>query len=189
MLPVWSRCVVTGPQSDFYLGTLPRDTKSVGNCGDRGEAGSTVPQKRELAAKMNYGTGEFMREIVAGFVIALAAGIGFVGVAASPASAQVYVEGASQGAGAVLSSTGARPASGGVLPNTGQQAVGGVLSQTGALPFQVSGSGSTATATPQASVQGLAFTGADIASLVTVALAAMTLGVVLTRRARPRAEG
>ena len=127
---------------------------------------------------MNYLTGEFMKEITKGFVIAAAVCLGFVALVASPASAQPYVAATPQGAGAVLSSTG------------GQQPVGAVLSSAdarpAALPFQVSGS--AATATPRASAQGLAFTGADIATLVTVALAAMTLGVVLTRRARPRAE-
>ena len=136
---------------------------------------------------MDCWTGEFMKETVRKFGIAIAMCLGFVALSASPASAQVYVQGASQPAGNVLSSTGARLAPGGVLPSIGeQQAVGGVSSQTGAAPFQVSGA--TATATPRASAQGLAFTGADIATLLTVALAAMTLGVILTRRARPRAE-
>jgi hypothetical protein len=71
------------------------------------------------------------------------------------------------------------PAIGNVLSNTGERSASGVV-----LPLQVSSG--VVPATPQASVQGLAFTGADIVSLVVIALVAMTAGIVLTRRGRPR---
>lgn len=51
------------------------------------------------------------------------------------------------------------------------------------LPLQVS-SGAV-TASQQAPVEGLAFTGADIATMVLVGMAAVAIGVVLTRT-RPR---
>ncbi len=70
-------------------------------------------------------------------------------------------------------------------------AVGAVLSTSGertptaqVLPLQVSGGG--VAAARQAPVRGLAFTGADIASMVVLALGAIALGAVLTRRGRPR---
>lgn len=55
------------------------------------------------------------------------------------------------------------------------------------LPLQVSSGavGATFAATAQAREEGLAFTGADVASLVLMGLGAITVGMVLTRRARP----
>ena len=80
--------------------------------------------------------------------------------------------------GEVLSTTGNSSPSGNVLSSTGQG-----VGQPAALPLQVS---SGVRATSQARVQGLAFTGADIAGLMVIGLVAMAIGVVLTRRARPR---
>lgn len=77
------------------------------------------------------------------------------------------------------------PVLGGVLAETGQRpaAVATPAPATAqVLPLQVGGA---VAAAQQAPVQGLAFTGADIASLVGIALAAIVLGTVLARRARP----
>lgn len=111
-----------------------------------------------------------MKEIVRRYVVASVICLGFLPFLASPASAQtdrVYT-GVTPPV-VVLSETGARPA------------------QAPALPFQVSSSAGSVT--PQASVGGLAFTGADIMGLVTIALVALGLGAALTRQARPRTEG
>ncbi len=84
------------------------------------------------------------------------------------------------------------PALGGVLAESGQgatlaapavAAAPGQAASTQALPLQVAGA---VAATQQAPVQGLAFTGADIAGMVVIGLAAIAVGTVLARRARPR---
>jgi hypothetical protein len=91
--------------------------------------------------------------------------------------------GNSQNAGGVLASSGTRVTPPAALQ--GQGAQGQVLGAQGqVLPLQVSSGG--VAATQQARVQGLAFTGADIATMVLLALSAMAVGVVLTRRGRPR---
>jgi hypothetical protein len=78
------------------------------------------------------------------------------------------------------------PVLGGVLAETGQRPAAAVATPAPAaaqvLPLQVGGA---VAAAQQAPVQGLAFTGADIASLVGIALAAIVLGTVLAHRARP----
>lgn len=110
-----------------------------------------------------------MREMVWRSAVAAVLCLGFVGLVASPASGQT--DGVYTGVAppvVVLSNAGERPA------------------PAPALPFQVANAGAP---TPQAAVQGLAFTGADIVGLVTVALVALALGAALTRRARPRTEG
>ncbi len=78
------------------------------------------------------------------------------------------------------------PAVDAVLANSGERAtvVPTAAVQGQVLPLQVSGGG--VGATQQARVEGLAFTGADIATMVLIGLSALALGVVLTRRARPR---
>ena len=110
------------------------------------------------------------RLLAAGFLL-----LGFALLAAMPASAQVETlyTGVTPPAintpnspGAVLATTGERTAPAQVL-----------ASQT---------SGAVA-ATSQGSVQGLAFTGADIAGLVTLGFSLTAVGLVLTRRARARA--
>ena len=96
-----------------------------------------------------------------------------IALAAPPASAQVetvYTGLAPPSVGAVLSNTGQRTVTPAVSPQV--------------LPLQVS-SGAVA-GTQQARVQGLAFTGADIVTLVAMGLSAIAIGVVLNRRARPR---
>ena len=122
----------------------------------------------------------------------LAAGVlwlGFIAGAASPASAQVDVR--YTGPGVVVPTIGspggpgasAVPA-GGVLASSGQRTLPVDESvPTRVLPSQVSGG---VTGTAQAPVQGLAFTGADIVTLVTFGLVATMVGIVLNRRARPR---
>jgi hypothetical protein len=95
--------------------------------------------------------------------------LGLIALAASPALAQVervYTGVTPPSVGNVLSITGERPATGNVLP---------LQVSSGVVP-----------GAPQASTRGLAFTGADVVSLVVLALVAMTVGVVLTRRGRPR---
>lgn len=100
--------------------------------------------------------------------------LGFVAWTAVPASAQVDVR--YTGPGLAVPT---------ITPSPGP--VGAVLSETGQRPAlevrQLSGG---VAGTAQAPVQGLAFTGADIVSLVTIGLSALMLGVVLNRRARPR---
>lgn len=79
------------------------------------------------------------------------------------------------------------PVLGGVLADTGQRPAAVATpapTATQILPLQTSGA--VAATTQQAPVQALAFTGADIVSLVGVALAAIVLGTVLAHRARPR---
>ena len=114
---------------------------------------------------------------------------GFVAWAAMPASAQVDVRYTGPGL-AVPTIT---PSGGPV----GGPPVGGVLSETGQRPaVQVSQPAPTqfvaaqlsggAAGNAQAPVRGLAFTGADIVTLVTIGFSALMLGIVLNRRARPR---
>ena len=122
-----------------------------------------------------------MKQLVRRRATAVMLCLGFVGFLGSPASAQTertYTGVAPPVVGQVLSNTGERSTPPAVQP-------GAVLPAQGAvLPFQVS-AGPPA---PQAATQGLAFTGADIAGLVTIALVALTGGVVLTRRARPKSS-
>lgn len=117
--------------------------------------------------KRHEGLGSSVKEMVRRSVVAGVMCVGFLFLVASSASAQVY--------------TGTTPPVV-VLSNTGERSA-----QAPVLPFQVSSSAGSVT--PQANVSGLAFTGTDIMGLVTVALVALGLGTVLTRRARPQAEG
>lgn len=110
-------------------------------------------------------------------MLAVMACIGMMTLVSAPAWAQVervYTGVTPPVLGGVLGESGQRPA---VAP-TPAQAPGQQV-----LPLQVS---SPALATQQAPVQGLAFTGADVASLVVIALGAIIIGTVLARRARPR---
>ncbi|HEX2047690.1 MAG TPA: hypothetical protein VHF27_08000 [Acidimicrobiales bacterium] len=129
-------------------------------------------------------------------LVASAVFVAFLGLAAGPAAAQVGPDGERlytgvnpPAQGSVLAPRGvpAVPGPGTALgvvatPTAGQVATMGVQGQV--LPLQVS-SGAVAGAS-RAPVRGLAFTGADVATLVPVGFAAVTLGVVLTRRGRPR---
>ena len=114
--------------------------------------------------------------------------LGFVGWAAMPASAQVDVRYTGPGLTVPTITPSGGPVGGGpvgaVLSETGQRPVAQV---TPAAPpqFVAQLSGGVA-GTAQAPVQGLAFTGADIVTLVTIGLSALMLGIVLNRRARPR---
>jgi hypothetical protein len=108
-------------------------------------------------------------------MLAVIAGIGLVTLASAPAWAQVervYTGVTPPVLGGVLGQSGA------AVPVTPAPA-----SAQPVLPLQVSGA---ALATQQAPVQRLAFTGADVASLVAIALFAIAAGTVLARRARPR---
>lgn len=106
--------------------------------------------------------------------VALAVFAALLTLAAAPALAQpVNVdERYMRQPGAVLGSSGERV---NVVPTAIQGQV---------RSLQVSGGG--VAATQQARVGGLAFTGADIATMVLIGLSAMAVGVFLTRRARPR---
>ncbi len=106
---------------------------------------------------------------------ALAVCAAFLTLVSAPASAQEarYAGVATPAAGAVLASSGER---GTLVPTA---AVQGQV-----LPLQVSGGG--VAAAQQANTSGLAFTGTDIVTMVLIGLSAMAVGVVLTRRARPR---
>lgn len=104
--------------------------------------------------------------------------LGYVAWAAMPASAQVDV----RYTGPALVVPTITPASapvGAVLAETGERPPAPTQFVTAQLSGGVAG-------TSQAPVQGLAFTGADIVSLVTIGLSALMLGLVLNRRARPR---
>ena len=105
-----------------------------------------------------------------GFAVCLA----FLTLVSAPASAQEtrYVGVNAPPAGRVLATTGERAT---VVPPGAVQGQG--------LSLQVSGGGVAAT---QQARGGLAFTGADIVTMVLMGLSAMAVGVVLTRRARPR---
>ena len=103
--------------------------------------------------------------------------LGFVAWAAMPASAQVDVRYTGPGV-AVPTITPSGPV-GAVLSETGQRPAAPPQVVTAQLGGGVAG-------TAQAPVRGLAFTGADIVTLVTIGLSALMLGIVLNRRARPR---
>lgn len=123
--------------------------------------------------------------------------LGFVMLATMPASAQVetlYTGGgarppaiAAPGGGGPGAASAAGPV-GAVLSTSGGAPAGAVLATGGgrAVPTQVlaSQTSGAVAATSQAPVQRLAFTGADIVTLVTIGLSLAALGVVLTRRAR-----
>lgn len=126
-----------------------------------------------------------------GFIAGLLC-IGAAIFAAAPASAQTSVAynaaetsppaiSASGPVGAVLGSSG--PA-GAVLGSAGQRVAtpavsGQVLSLQVGQPAPVATGG-------QASVSGLAFTGADVITLLLLAVPMIVLGMTLTRQARPR---
>lgn len=74
------------------------------------------------------------------------------------------------------------PTGGAVLGAAGQRGTVGVQGQV--LPLQVSSAGVSGAS--RAPVQRLALTGGDVATMVAIAFAAISLGVVLTRRGRPR---
>ncbi len=109
--------------------------------------------------------------------VAAAVSVVFVTLAASPALSQVEAL-----------YTGVRPpVVGNVLGTSGGTTPAGAVAalQGQVLPLQVSSGG--VGAVQQARVEGLAFTGADIVTMVAIAFCAMAVGVVLTRRARPNA--
>lgn len=115
--------------------------------------------------------------------------LGFVAWTAMPASAQVDVR--YTGPGIVVPTitppggpVGGGPV-GGVLSETGQRPVAQVT-QVAPPQFVAAQLGGGVAGTAQAPVRGLAFTGADIVTLVTIGLSALMLGIVLNRRARPR---
>ena len=122
----------------------------------------------------------FRRTVV---LTALIVGLGAL-AASSAAAQQVDVERVYTGvATPVLAGSGQRTVPGAVLAGSGERPASAIATQV--LPLQVSSGGGVA-ATAQGRAEGLAFTGTDVVTLVSVALFAMTLGVVLTRRARPR---
>lgn len=108
--------------------------------------------------------------------------LGFVAWAALPASAQVDVRYTGPGIAVPTITSPGGPGGGdpggGVLSASGQRPVAQV-SQAAQLGGGVAG-------TAQAPVRGLAFTGADVVTLVAIGLSALMLGLVLNRRARPR---
>ena len=103
--------------------------------------------------------------------LALAVCAVFLTLAAAPAPAQPYGVTPPSAAGGVLASSGERAT---IVPTAAVPGQG--------LSLQVSGGG--VGARQQANAEGLAFTGADIATMVLMGLSAMAVGVVLTRRAR-----
>ena len=134
-----------------------------------------------------------MTESIRRSLIASAVLFACLGMTAGPVGAQVGVDverlytGVTPPAqGSVLTPVGVPTALGNVSSPTGGVPVPrrtlGVQGQV--LPLQVSG-GAVAGAS-RAPVQRLAFTGADVATLVLIGFAAVALGVVVTRRGRPR---
>ncbi len=116
-----------------------------------------------------------MRRWLAVGVLAVA----FMGAVASPASAQVQVDGRYM---TPVTSTGTGEI-GAVLATGGQRA--GAAPQ--AVPTQVlAAQGSTGSVGAAAQIRGLAFTGADILTLVAIGISLTLVGAVLARRARPR---
>lgn len=113
------------------------------------------------------------RLLAAGFLL-----LGFTLVAAGPASAQVETLYTGVTPPVINTPTGPGSTPGLVLATTGERTAPAQV-----LASQTSGA---VAATSQASVQGLAFTGADIAGLVTLGLSLTAVGLVLTRRARAR---
>lgn len=113
--------------------------------------------------------------------------LGFMALATLPASAQVdgrqvdarYV-------GVAAPALGAAVPVGGVLSVSGQRTTAAANQAQAAQVLASQTSSGAVAATAQAPVQGLAFTGADIAGMVTIALSAIALGTILSRRARPR---
>jgi hypothetical protein len=112
------------------------------------------------------------RSLAAGFLM-----LGFALVAAGPASAQVETLYTGVTPPVINTPTGSPP--GAVLATSGERTAPAQV-----LASQTSGA---VAATSQGSVQGLAFTGADIAGLVTLGFSLLAVGLVLTRRARARA--
>ena len=110
--------------------------------------------------------------------------LGFVAWTAMPASAQVDVRYTGPGIVVPTITPPGGPV-GGVLSETGQRPVAQVT-QVAPPQFVAAQLGGGVAGTAQAPVQGLAFTGADIVTLVTIGLSALMLGIVLNRRARPR---
>jgi hypothetical protein len=137
--------------------------------------GKTAPRRAGERINKDWGV---MKGSIRRGVFATAVCLGSLMVAASPVLAQaerVY--------------TGVTPPTlGGTLLSTGEidrvLAVQSERATASVVPLQVAG-GSVAAA-QQAPVGGLAFTGADITGMVLIGVSAVTLGVVLTRRARPR---
>lgn len=117
-----------------------------------------------------------MRGLLRRGALALAIGSLLLALATAPAAAQVET----------LYTGVTPPVVGAVLANSGERAT---IVPTGAVQGQVLSlqvrSGGVA-GSQQARVEGLAFTGADIATMVLIGMSAMAVGVVLTRRARPR---
>ena len=116
-----------------------------------------------------------MKGLLRRSALAVAASAALLTVVAAPALAQVEV----------LYTGVNPPVVGGVLAASGQRATvtppAAVQGQV--LSLQVSGG---VAGTQQARVEGLAFTGADIATMVVIGSSAVAVGAVLTRRARPR---
>lgn len=115
----------------------------------------------------------------------LAAGLlwfGFAVWGAMPASAQADLRYTGSGAALPTINSFGGPA-GGALAASGQREAAAVSESVPSqvVTSQVSGVFETA----QAPMQGLAFTGADIVTLSTIGLVALSLGIILNRRARP----
>ena len=120
----------------------------------------------------------YRRSVIAG-LLCVAAAI----FAAVPASAQTNTYNAAETPPPAISTSG--PV-GEVLSTTGQRVVTPLPAVTGqVLSLQVTQPAPVITG-GQASVSGLAFTGADIITLLLLALPLIAVGLVLTRQGRPR---
>ena len=117
----------------------------------------------------------FIRYIAAGFLC-----VGVAVFAASPASAQSNTYNAAEVGPPAIA------VQGGVLGASGTRAAVPAPAVPGqVLSLQVSQPAPLATG-GQASVSGLAFTGADVVTLLLMAVSMIVVGFTLTRRARPR---
>ena len=130
----------------------------------------------------------YRRGVIAGLLC-----IGAAVFAAAPASAQTSAYNAAEtsppaisGSGPVGAVLGSSGPAGAVLGSAGQRLATPAPAVSGqVLSLQVRQSAPAATG-GQASVSGLAFTGADVITLLLVAVPMIVLGLTLTRHARPR---
>jgi hypothetical protein len=126
------------------------------------------------------------RAVIAGAMLALG-----LALFTSPALGQVYTGVTPPGVGGGLGSgpTGAVPGTGGVLGTGGTGATPAAATPAGqVLASRVS---APPAAVPSAQVQGggLAFTGADVMSLIAMAIPLITVGALLVRRSRLQPVG
>lgn len=106
--------------------------------------------------------------------------MGFVALAALPASAQVQAQ---------TRYTGVTPPAINADGGSGLGASAAGAPQAAQMPIQASQLRAEAVAAPaQARATGLAFTGADVAKLVMLAIPLIVAGMVINRRAQPRPQ-